>query len=84
MGQVKTLQRQRGSSTVRLFDAPGTPLWLNNDRPDVIEKILTYLGLWPHSTHATPRAAKVGLYLSRAHHKSMPSLPQNSLRLLLC
>jgi hypothetical protein len=44
MGQVKTLQRQLGSSTVPLFDASGTPLWLNNNQPDVIEKILTHLG----------------------------------------
>ena len=24
------------------------------DQPEVIEKILTYLGLWPHTAHAPP------------------------------
>jgi hypothetical protein len=27
------------------------------DQPDVIEKILTHLGLWPRTVHAPPAAA---------------------------
>ncbi len=27
------------------------------DQPDVIEKILTHLGLWPHTAHAPPDGA---------------------------
>ncbi len=27
------------------------------DQPDVIEKILTHLGLWPHPSHAPPAGA---------------------------
>ncbi|MEC4668603.1 MAG: IS91 family transposase, partial [Nitrospirota bacterium] len=27
------------------------------DQPDVIEKILTHLGLWPHPSHAPPPSA---------------------------
>ena len=54
-----------------MFDASGTPLWLNNDQPDVIEKILTHLGLWPHPTHAPPRAGKWFLYFPRGPHKSI-------------
>ncbi len=27
------------------------------DQPDVIEKILTHLGLWPHPAHAPPDGA---------------------------
>ncbi len=27
------------------------------DRPDVSEKILTHLGLWPHTAHAPPDGA---------------------------
>jgi hypothetical protein len=30
---------------------------MDDDQPEVIEKILSYVGLWPGSSHSPPEAA---------------------------
>ena len=37
--------------------AGGTRIIAFIDKPDVIEKILTYLRLWPYASHAPPDSA---------------------------
>ena len=52
-----------------MFDASGRPLWLNNDQPDVIEKILTHLGygrIPPMPRHVRRNAS--GHQFSPVHH----------------